>query len=199
MYVPAAVTLRLADPEGRYAAVRLRSDLPQQAFAREGDDWVLELRIWPLDRLEYQLELEHRGGDRELVCDPDNPQRAPGAFDGERWPAAPVVLEPGDLLVLYTDGVTDAMGEDERFGEERLREALGRLDGAAGERLLALRAELEAFERGPQRDDTTVLVLQYRGAGAQPAEASRAAASSITDARLQNAKRTSERPASSSS
>jgi len=126
-----------------------------------------------------------------------------GAFDGERWPAAPVVLEPGDLLVLYTDGVTDAMGEDERFGEQRLVEALGRLEGTVGERLEALRAELEAFERGPQRDDTTVLVLGYRGpthpGGDQAAEASRAAASSMTDARLQNAKRTSERPASSSS
>ncbi len=118
-----------------------------------------------------------------------------GAFDAE-WPAVPVEVEPGDLLVLYTDGVTDAMGEDERFGEDRLREMLGRLEGEAGERVAALRAELEAFERGPQRDDTTVLVLEYRG---QPAEASRAAASSITDSRLQNANRTSERPASSSS
>jgi PAS domain S-box-containing protein len=118
-----------------------------------------------------------------------------GAFDAA-WPAVPVEIEPGDLLVLYTDGVTDAMGEDERFGEERLREALGRLEGEAGERLAALRSELEAFERGPQRDDTTVLVLEYRG---QPAEASRPAASSITDSRLQNANRTSERPASSSS
>ena len=122
-----------------------------------------------------------------------------GAFDGERWPAAPIVLEPDDLLVLYTDGVIDAMGEDDRFGERRLRETPARLEGAVGERLAARRAELEAFERGPQRDDTTVLVLEYRGGGAQPAEASRAAASSITDARLQNAKRTSERPASSSS
>ena len=103
------------------------------------------------------------------------------------------------MLVLYTDGVIDAMGEDERFGEQRLQEALGRLEGGVGERLAALRGELEAFERGPQRDDTTVLVLEYRGAGAQPAEASRPAASSITDSRLQNANRTSERPASSSS
>jgi PAS domain S-box-containing protein len=118
-----------------------------------------------------------------------------GAFEAE-WPAVPVEVEPGDLLVLYTDGVTDAMGEDERFGEQRLRELLGRLEGEAGERLASLRAELEAFERGPQRDDTTVLVLEYRG---QPAEASLPAASSITDSRLQNANRTSERPASSSS
>jgi sigma-B regulation protein RsbU (phosphoserine phosphatase) len=121
-----------------------------------------------------------------------------GAFEGE-WPAVGVELEAGDVLVLYTDGVIDAMGEDERFGEQRLQEALGRLEGGVGERLAALRGELEAFERGPQRDDTTVLVLEYRGAGAQPAEASRLAASSITDSRLQNANRTSDRPASSSS
>ena len=121
-----------------------------------------------------------------------------GAFDDERWPAAPVVLEPGDLLVLYTDGVLDAMGEDDRFGERRLHEALARIEGTPGQRLDALRAELEAFERGPQRDDTTVLVLEYRG-GDQPADASRRAASSMTASRLQNANRTSERPASSSS
>jgi len=121
-----------------------------------------------------------------------------GAFDDERWPAAPVVLEPGDLLVLYTDGVLDAMGEDDRFGERRLHEALARIEGTPGRRLDALRAELEAFERGPQRDDTTVLVLEYRG-GDQPADASRRAASSMTASRLQNANRTSERPASSSS
>ena len=120
-----------------------------------------------------------------------------GAFEGE-WPATPVTLEQGDVLVLYTDGVIDAVGADGRFGEDRLHEALGRIGGEVGERLAALRAELEAFERGPQRDDTTVLVLEYRGGG-QPAAASRAAASSITDSRLQNANRTSERPASSSS
>jgi PAS domain S-box-containing protein len=122
-----------------------------------------------------------------------------GAFEDLQWPATPVELEPGDLLVLYTDGVLDAMGEDERYGEQRLRDALGRLDGAVGERLDALRGELEAFERGPQRDDTTVLVLQYRGEGDQPAEASRRAASSITSGRLQKAKRTRFRPASGSS
>ena len=121
-----------------------------------------------------------------------------GAFDDERWPSAPIVLEPGDLLVLYTDGVLDAMGEDDRFGERRLHEALARIEGTPGQRLDALRAELEAFERGPQRDDTTVLVLEYRG-GDQPADASRRAASSMTASRLQNANRTSERPASSSS
>ncbi len=134
-----------------------------------------------------------RGRDVRPVGEPGT---IAGAFEGE-WPAVEVELEAGDVLVLYTDGVIDAMGEDERFGERRLQEAMGRLEGGVGERLAALRGELEAFERGPQRDDTTVLVLEYRGAQAD--EASRAAASSMTDSRLQNANRTSERPASSSS
>ncbi|HEX2412394.1 MAG TPA: alpha/beta hydrolase-fold protein [Solirubrobacteraceae bacterium] len=77
------MTLRFADPEHRYAAVRLKSDLPDAAFGYDGDHWNLDVDLGPLDRLEYQLELEHPGGERETVCDPANPHRAPGAF-GEK-------------------------------------------------------------------------------------------------------------------
>jgi GAF domain-containing protein len=95
-----------------------------------------------------------------------------GAFDGETWPEATVTLEPGDVLVLYTDGVLDTVGESDRFGEQRLRHALSLAHGSVEERLAALHAELSAFQRGPQRDDTTVLVLEYRGGtGAESAQA----------------------------
>ena len=97
-----------------------------------------------------------------------------GAFDGEVWPAASAVLNPGDVVVLYTDGVLDAVGESDRFGERRLREALAELTGSVDERLAGLDARLEAFQRGPQRDDTTVLVLEYRGRGASAGRAARA-------------------------
>ena len=40
-----------------------------------------------------------------------------------------MALERGDVLVLYTDGVLDTVGEGDRFGEQRLREALGRPTG----------------------------------------------------------------------
>jgi enterochelin esterase-like enzyme len=81
---------RFADSDGRYAAVRLCSDLPgPRDFARDGDDWVLELDT-PLARLEYQLELERTDGATETVLDPANPERAPGAF-GEKS----VMLAPG--------------------------------------------------------------------------------------------------------
>jgi enterochelin esterase-like enzyme len=77
------LTFRFADPDGRYAAVRLCSDLHgPRDFTRDGDEWVLHLTT-ALARLEYQLELEHADGTIETVLDPDNDQRAPGVF-GEK-------------------------------------------------------------------------------------------------------------------
>jgi enterochelin esterase-like enzyme len=77
------LTFRFADPDGRYAAVRLCSDLHgPRDFARDGDGWVLEIDP-PIARLEYQLELEHPDGSTETVLDPGNPERAPGVF-GEK-------------------------------------------------------------------------------------------------------------------
>ena len=86
-----------------------------------------------------------------------------GAFDDETWPVETVEVRRGDVLVLYTDGVLDFVGERDRFGEERLHEALAQLEGSAEERLAALYAVLQRFGRGAQRDDTTILVLEYRG------------------------------------
>ena len=81
------VALRLADPDGKFQAVRLASDLPlsheQRSFARNGDGWRLDLDVPDILRLEYKLEVDHLDGATEHVCDPENPKRAPGAF-GEK-------------------------------------------------------------------------------------------------------------------
>jgi enterochelin esterase family protein len=84
--------LRVEDPEFRYAAVRLCSDLPltEPDFVRDDGGWVLQLPDIGLDRLEYQLELRDPAGNVQVVCDPGNPARAPGAF-GEKS----VLLAPG--------------------------------------------------------------------------------------------------------
>lgn len=75
------------------------------------------------------------------------------------WPAWTLRLDPGDLLVLYTDGVTDTFGETERFGEERLARTLrAALD--ADEVVHLVDRALSDFGRGPQRDDTAVLAVQ---------------------------------------
>jgi enterochelin esterase-like enzyme len=97
------VVLRLADPEERYAAVRLRYDLAlpeaRRAYARHDGEWRLELPRPPVARLEYQLEVVHRDGVSEHVCDPGNPHRAPGAF-GE----TSVLLLPGYAAPRWLEG-----------------------------------------------------------------------------------------------
>ena len=51
-----------------------------------------------------------------------------GAWTDSHWSADRVELRAGDVLVLYSDGVTDTVGADGRFGEERLLEALRGVD-----------------------------------------------------------------------
>jgi serine phosphatase RsbU (regulator of sigma subunit) len=82
-----------------------------------------------------------------------------GASDEGGWQAERVVLEPGDTLVLYTDGVIDTVGERERFGEDRLTEAL-RLGTTADETVRRIDEAVRRFGRGAQVDDSAVLVVE---------------------------------------
>lgn len=94
-----------------------------------------------------------------------------GAFPGVSWLEHSLELEPGDALVLYTDGVTDGLGDGrERFGIERLRATLGELAGAGAEQLIAgLASRLDSFQLGPPADDTAAVALRRRAAeGAGP-------------------------------
>ena len=84
-----------------------------------------------------------------------------GAFREGSWPAQRIELGADEVLLLYTDGVTDTRGERERFGEERLRELVSRLGPRAAPDLLAgLDRALAEFQVGPQADDTAALALR---------------------------------------
>jgi sigma-B regulation protein RsbU (phosphoserine phosphatase) len=86
-----------------------------------------------------------------------------GIMPGSRFESGEAVLEPGDLLALYTDGVTEgADAAHEMWGEERLVESLRRLSGRpCAEAAEALVREVRAFEgdTGPA-DDITVLLAR---------------------------------------
>lgn len=72
-------------------------------------------------------------------------------------------LEPGDAVVLYSDGVTEAVNASmEQFGEGRLMESVARADGrSAEETRSAILRDLGDFTAGtPARDDVTVVVLR---------------------------------------
>lgn len=88
-------SLRVDDPSGQYAAVRLCSDLhlDSREFTRENGGWVLRLPEARIARLEYQLETVDHDGAAQVVLDPGNPNRAPGAF-GEKSVALADDYEP---------------------------------------------------------------------------------------------------------
>jgi serine phosphatase RsbU (regulator of sigma subunit)/PAS domain-containing protein len=98
-----------------------------------------------------------------------------GAYADATFAGAEVVLEPDDLLVLYTDGVIDARSDAGRFGDARLRATLR---GARDPEDAVARVDLalEAFQTGDQADDTAMLVIGRAPAGAlRPAAPSPAA------------------------
>jgi serine phosphatase RsbU (regulator of sigma subunit) len=81
-----------------------------------------------------------------------------GAWEGLSLTAGETTLAPGDVLVMCTDGVTEARREGELFGEERLRQALDGLRGTPASDLpqALLDAVLE-FSGGGLRDDVVIL------------------------------------------
>jgi sigma-B regulation protein RsbU (phosphoserine phosphatase) len=76
---------------------------------------------------------------------------------------ASLTLQPGDLIVGFTDGVSESMNAaDEEWGEERLAAAVRACGGAcAAEIVKRIMAEAEGFAAGaPQHDDMTLVVLR---------------------------------------
>jgi serine phosphatase RsbU (regulator of sigma subunit) len=89
-----------------------------------------------------------------------------GMFPGVEFIAGRVSLVPGDFLIVYTDGVTEASNPaGEMFGDERLRTLVRGFEGKSALQLAdAVRAAVRDFSSGaPQADDITLLVLKYRG------------------------------------
>ncbi|MEA2190814.1 MAG: hypothetical protein QOI73_935 [Solirubrobacteraceae bacterium] len=82
-----------------------------------------------------------------------------GAYDVDAWERTSIELAPRDVLVLYTDGVFDAVGADGRFGEDRLAQTLAGIEDAQ-DAVARIDAALSDFEVGPQADDTAVLAVE---------------------------------------
>jgi sigma-B regulation protein RsbU (phosphoserine phosphatase) len=82
-----------------------------------------------------------------------------------RYTGGRLVLEPGDLLVVFTDGMVEAVNRaGDEYGEERLLRKVRASAGASSNAILkSLVADVEAFAgQARQHDDITCLVLRLR-------------------------------------
>ena len=89
-----------------------------------------------------------------------------GIMEGSRYPQVNLLMMPGDSVLLYTDGVTEALNpSEELYSEERLVETARQHAGNSPRDLVnELRASIAAFaDTAPQADDITMLALYYAG------------------------------------
>lgn len=89
-----------------------------------------------------------------------------GMFADAEFVSSTTQLAPNDVLVIYTDGVTEASNiNNEMFDETRLRAILHAFEGSSGNDLsMAIQNGMREFTQGaPQNDDITMLVVTHRG------------------------------------
>jgi sigma-B regulation protein RsbU (phosphoserine phosphatase) len=88
-----------------------------------------------------------------------------GLFPGAAYQEGCMQLAPGDVLVAYTDGISEAMdGKDEEWGEDRLVEAICECRGLASREMIwHVLERVDAFTAGAaQHDDMTLVILRVK-------------------------------------
>jgi PAS domain S-box-containing protein len=166
-YTIRAVTMRDDRPSEVLAALNeaMLRQLPEDRFCSAAC-----LRLEPEDGLSgVGLEVSRAGHPAPLLVRPDAPVeevgcsgRVLGVFDDAELGDSSLRLMPGETLVLYTDGVTEARSPDgEFFGEDRLRHLLRSCSGYDAESLAGrIKNVALDFQEGFPRDDLAVLVLR---------------------------------------
>lgn len=86
-----------------------------------------------------------------------------GVFNDFVYTNSTLKLEPGDAIILYTDGVTEAFNEErQQFGEKGLEKTLKSVPGADSKEIIeAIKEDVTEFSGNePQSDDITILSLK---------------------------------------
>lgn len=139
------------------------ANTPDSAYATlffaDYDDESKQLRYANCGHLPALLM--HEDGSIERLC---STATVLGLFAEWECEAGECRLRRGDLLALYTDGITEAENEQaEQFGEARLAEALGaRRHLPPGDLVSSVTEEVRRFSPKEQQDDITLIVARCR-------------------------------------
>jgi len=143
-----------------------------RALLARGDSALCSLAAMTLSEDRFEpVRLAVAGHPPPLLVDGERVAEVPGsgsdpvlgAFEDAEWEIARSELEPGQQLVVVTDGVTEAQGSEGRFGEQRLREQLSGA-GHPGDAVQRLESSLHAFTDGHMNDDIAVIAISRNGA-----------------------------------
>jgi len=120
-----------------------------------------------------EVRISNAGHNPPLIIDPQGVRYLRlkaglvlGAMTDLTYENEQTVLQPGDTLFFYTDGVTEAQNhENALYGEERLLHDLERCPKKdPAEMIRCIRKEVTRHAHGaPQSDDVTLLAITYRG------------------------------------
>ena len=130
--------------------------------------------------------IKHKGGKFEFLR--SKPNMVLATFEGLNFNLNSYKLDPGDIVFLYTDGVTESINlKDEQFTENRLQTILNSRNWDSCEQICkSVLESVEKFTEGREQfDDITMLAFKYNGAKSSVqlkfGEASLSDISAITD------------------
>jgi PAS domain S-box-containing protein len=166
-YTIRAVTMQDDRPSGVLAALNeaMLRQLPEDRFCTAACARLEPLDCGPGVGVDVSgaghpspLVVRADGSVEELSC----PGRALGVFPDAELGDTHTRLVPGETLVFYTDGVTEARSPDGGFfGEDRLRRLLAARTGkSAGDIARGLKNAVLEFQEGYPRDDLALLVVR---------------------------------------
>ncbi|MBR6229943.1 MAG: SpoIIE family protein phosphatase [Eubacterium sp.] len=179
--IPAAMFMVMTKDELRHAVMKHGTDVAEAVrevnleLIKENDAglfvtvWlgVLTVSTGHVDYVNAGHEypaISHAGG--EFVAEEDEHSIPMAARKKAKFDAGSFDLSPGDILYLYTDGVTEANNADEEmFRRSRMLDALNSDREAAVQDIddNVRKAVADFVQDAPQFDDTTTLCLRYKG------------------------------------
>jgi sigma-B regulation protein RsbU (phosphoserine phosphatase) len=129
---------------------------------------ILDIRTGSIDYVNAgqnpPLLIHAASGEAQFKRDISGPPG--GAMEGVAYRTLSMQLQPGDMLVVYTDGITEAMSPDKtEYGNDRLQQKLHTLSGASAKVIVGSVIDDVRHHSADeeQSDDITILCLSWRG------------------------------------
>ncbi len=149
--------------------VRAVNQVSAQLFKHSASEHFATLFIGALDTRKNMLRFVNAGHNPPILVRRDGSLEQIeasgvmiGAFDYTGWAEDGIALAPGDLLLVFTDGVTEAEKGEERYSDERLERLIVSIrEKSPRDIACAVMQDVEDFaEDTPRSDDITMLIIK---------------------------------------